>query len=203
MKQRNNDKETNEHHQVLCNHILFIQGGGDGGYEADSALVASLQKSLGKGYEIDYPKMQSDESESDFGWIEQIGEKISETKSDIILIGHSLGASMILKYLSESSVNKKIKGVFLVATPFWEGNEDWQLGLKLQGDFADKLPDEVPICFYHCQDDEEIPFSHLEHYKQKLTQATFCEIKSGGHQLNNDLTLVAKDIKSLLNKPRR
>jgi hypothetical protein len=181
----------------LNNHILFIQGGGKGGYEADKALVDSLQKTLGKGYEINYPEIHSDESASDFGWTKQIGGKISEFKDDIILAGHSFGASMILKYLSESSVNKKIKGVFLVATPFWDGSEEWQTGLKLQEDFADKLPDEIPIFFYHCQDDEEIPFSHLEHYKQKLTQATFREIKTGGHQLNNDLTPVAEDIKSL------
>lgn len=181
----------------MYNHILFIQGGGDGGYEADKALVASLQKALGKGYDINYPEIYSDESMSDFGWTQQIAEIISEIKSEIILVGHSFGASMILKYLSECSVTKKIPGVFLVATPFWDGNEDWQKGLRLQEDFDDRLPDQVPIFFYHCQDDEEIPFSHLEHYKQKLTRATFREIKSGGHQLNNDLTLVAKDIKSL------
>jgi predicted alpha/beta hydrolase family esterase len=178
-------------------HILFIQGGGDGGYEADKELVASLQKALGKGYDINYPEIKSDESASDFGWTQQIGNKLYEAKGDIILVGHSFGASMILKYLSENSINKKVDGIFLIATPFWDGNEDWQIGLKLQEDFAEKLPDEVPIFFYHCQDDEEIPFSHLDHYKQKLTQATFREIKSGGHQLNNDLTFVADDIKKL------
>jgi uncharacterized protein len=181
-------------------YILFIQGGGDGGYEADTELVACLQKVLGKGYDINYPAIKSDESASDFGWTQQIGEKISKTKNDLILVGHSFGALMILKYLSENSVNKKIEGIFLIATPFWDGNEDWQIGLKLQEDFADKLPGEVPIFFYHCQDDEEIPFSHLYYYKQKLTHATFREIKSGGHQLNNDLALVANDIKNLTNK---
>lgn len=178
-------------------HILFIQGGGEEGYEADTELVTSLQKALGKEYAINYPEIKSDESAPDFGWTQQIGKKISETKSDIILVGHSFGASMILKYLSENSVNKKIAGIFLIATPFWNGNDDWQIGLKLQENFADKLPDEFPIFFYHCKDDEEIPFSHLDHYKQKLTQATFRQIKKGGHQLNNDLTLVANDIKSL------
>ena len=178
-------------------HILFIQGGGDGGYKVDKELVTSLQKSLGNGYDIKYPEIKSDEYASDFGWIEQIGKKIYKTKSDVILVGHSFGASMILKYLSENSVNKKIKGIFLIATPFWNGNEDWQIGLKLQEDFAYKLPDKVPIFFYHCKDDEEIPFSHMNHYKNKLTQATFRKIKSGGHQLNYDLTLVANDIKSL------
>ena len=185
----------------MSTHILFIQGGGDGGYEADKALAASLQNALGKGYDINYPEIQSDESAPDYGWTRQIGGKISETNGDIILAGHSFGASMILKYLSENSVNKKIDGVFLVATPFWDGDEDWQKSLKLQEDFADKLPSGVSIFFYHCRDDEEIPFFHLERYKKKLTQATFREIKTGGHQLNNDLTIVAKDIRSLFNKP--
>lgn len=34
-------------------------------------------------------------------------------------------------------------------------------------------------------------------YAQRLPQATVREIANGGHQLNNDLTIVAKDIKSL------
>ena len=92
-------------------HILFIQGGGEGGYEADSELVASLQTALGKGYDINYPEIKPDESASDFGWTQQIGKKISETKGDIIVVGHSFGASMILKYLSENTVNKNIAGI--------------------------------------------------------------------------------------------
>lgn len=178
-------------------HILFIHGGGEGGYEFDTALVVSLQTALGNAYTINYPEIVSDESLSDFGWTQQIGQKFSETKSDIILVGHSFGASMILKYLSENSINKRIAGLFLIATPFWNGNEDWQTGLKLAENFSDKLPGEVPIFLYHCEDDQEIPFFHLEQYKQKLTRATFRIIKKGGHQLNNDLTLVANDIKAL------
>jgi uncharacterized protein len=177
--------------------ILFIQGGGDGGYEADKALVNSLQQNLGKEYDIHYPELQSDESAPDFGWIQQIDQKILRTQGGAIVVGHSFGASLLLKNLSENSVAKKIKGVFLIATPFWRGNEDWKTGLKLQEDFADKLPEEVPLFFYHCKDDEAVPFSHLSHYRQTITKATFREIKSGGHQINNDLTGVAQDIHSL------
>lgn len=177
--------------------VLFIPGGGEGGYEADEALVVSLKSILGKEYGVNYPKIQSDESASDFGWPKQIGKKISESNDDFILVGHSFGASMILKFLSENSVAKKIKGIFLIATPFWRGNEEWQQGLKLKENFADNLPVGVPIILYHCKDDEEIPFSHFGLYKQKLPQANFREIESGGHQFNNDLTLVANDIKSL------
>ncbi|MDO6761756.1 hypothetical protein Q4566_16225 [Tamlana sp. 2_MG-2023] len=52
--------------------ILFIQGGGNGGYEADKKLVASLKNALEKKYEIAYSEIQSKETESDYGWTKQI-----------------------------------------------------------------------------------------------------------------------------------
>ena len=177
--------------------VLFIQGGGaKEDYAADAKLVASLKKALGESYQVHYPFLPA-ESAPDFGRKVQIDKEISTFKSEIILAGHSLGASMLLKYLSESQVQKKIAGIFLLSTPFWSGHEDWVQGLKLKGNFADKLPKDVPIFLYHCLDDEEVPFDHLQLYAQNLPQAIIREITSGGHQFNNDLSLVAKDIKSL------
>jgi predicted alpha/beta hydrolase family esterase len=178
-------------------HVLFIQGGGgEEDYAADAGLVTSLQDALGDSYWVHYPLLP-DDSTPDFGRKKQIGKEISSIKDEIILAGHSLGASMLLKYLSERPVLQKIAGIFLIATPFWSGEEDWKQGLKLQENFADLLPEDVPVFLYHCRDDEEIPFTHLGLYKQKLPRATARAIATGGHQLNNDLSLVAKDIKSL------
>lgn len=181
----------------MRNHILFIQGGGNGGYEADEKLVASLRSSLGPAYEINYPQIIADESKKDFGWLQQIGKAISDKKSEIILVGHSFGASMLLKYLSENKIKEKIAGIFLIATPFWRGNENWEQGLKLEENFVEHLPADLSIYFYHCKDDEEISFDNLLRYKQKLPQAIFREINNGGHQLSNDLKIVAHDIKAL------
>lgn len=178
-------------------NILFIQGGGNGGYEADKKLVASLKDCLGQDYVISYPVIQPDENEPDYGWTKQIGKEVSKSVDNLILVGHSFGASMILKYLSENTVQKKIKGVFLIATPFWSGNEDWVQGLLLKDDFIDNLPDNVPLFLYHCKDDKEIPFTHFKKYRAKLNRATFRAIENGGHQLNKDLAIVAKDIESL------
>jgi uncharacterized protein len=177
--------------------VLFIQGGGDDGYKADAKMVDSLKAALGNGYEVIYPQMLDDESVSDFGWPRQIGAAINDIEGDVILVGHSLGASLILKYLSETKIQKKISGIFLIATPFWSGEEDWVKGLTLQHDFAGKLPENIPIFLYHSIDDEEVPFEHLSLYAQKLPQAVVHEIKKGGHQFNNDLKFVAEDIKKL------
>jgi len=177
--------------------IIFIQGGGEDGYTTDAKLTASLRTALGETYDVRYPQMHTDETLSDFGWFEQIGKQISGINGEVILMGHSLGASMLLKFLSENEISKKINGVFLISTPFWSGDEDWVQGLRLQDHFAAKLSKDVPLFFYHCRDDEEIPFAHLDLYRQKLPRAIFREIPTGGHQLNNDLTIVAGDIKSL------
>ena len=98
--------------------VLFIQGGGNDGYKADAKLVASLQNALGKEYEISYPKIESDEALPDFGWLKQIGNEIGKLSGDVILVAHSLGASLLLKYLAENKVSKKIVGVFWYQHPF-------------------------------------------------------------------------------------
>jgi predicted alpha/beta hydrolase family esterase len=177
--------------------VLFIQGGGEDGYTADKKMVDSLKAALGNGFEVSYPELQSDETVPDFRWPEQIGKAINDIEGDVILVGHSLGASLILKYLSETTIQKKISGIFLLATAFWSGNEDWVKGLMLKDDFPGKLPGDIPISMYHSMDDDEVPFEHLALYAKKLPQATMHEIKKGGHQFNNDLKFLAGDIRKL------
>jgi hypothetical protein len=178
--------------------ILFIHAAGDVGYDGDVALVASLQKALGTVYKVHFPKMPSDEVPYfGAGWPKQIGEEISSIKGEVILAGHSLGASMLLKYLSENKITENISGIFLVAPPFWSGNEDWVQPLKLQKKFSDKLPKDIPTFFYQCKDDDVVPFEQFTLYKQKIPWAVFREMSHGGHQLNNDLTIVAQDIRKL------
>ncbi|MBX2925457.1 MAG: alpha/beta fold hydrolase [Chitinophagaceae bacterium] len=179
--------------------VLFIQAGGNGGYEADAELVTSLQKELGNDYKVHYPQMLPDETIEDFApiWLKQIDKEIASAKDGIILVGHSLGASMSLKYLSENKTPNNIKAIFLIAPPFWNGNEDWVQPLKLKDGFTDKLPKDIRTFFYQCKDDDIVPYSHFTTYKQHITWATFREIENGGHQFNNDLTLVANDIKSI------
>jgi len=121
-------------------------------------------------------------------------------KNGAILVGHSLGGSFLLKYLSDEKVEKAIAGIFLIATPYW-GGDGWRYegyeALALPKDFPSKLPSGTPIFFYHSRDDEIVPFAHLTLYARKLPQATIHALDARGHQLRNDLSEVAADIKSL------
>jgi predicted alpha/beta hydrolase family esterase len=179
--------------------VLFIHGGGEDGYGADSKLAESLRTALGAGYDVHYPKMPDDqENLPDFGWGAQIDKELAAIHDPVILVGHSVGASILLKYLSENAITHPISGLFLIAAPFWGGDRKWQYeSLTLREQFADRLPKGVPIFLYQCRDDEEDNITHLTLYARKIPWATVHELASGGHQLGNDLTPVARDIQGL------
>jgi uncharacterized protein len=181
----------------MAKNVIFFHGGGsEEDYHADAKLVASLKLKLGVEYSVHYPLLPNDGT-PDLGRRKQISHEISATEDGVILVAHSLGASMLLACLSESKINKRITGIFLMSTPFWSGEEEWVKAFKLHPKFSENLNEETSLFFYHCRDDDEVPFAHLAAYRQQLPWASFRELAVGGHQLDNDLTIVANDIKSL------
>jgi serine hydrolase len=177
--------------------VLFFHGGGQGAYEEDRKMAASLQDALGAAYDVRSPQMPNEDSPEYEAWKERIAQELGALDGEAILVGHSLGASVLLKYLSEEKVEKPLAGVFLVAPPYW-GAEDWQVSeYALQVNFVSKLPNELPMFFYHSRDDEWVPFEHLALYAEKLPQATVHEFDGRGHQFNDDLSEVAQDIRRL------
>ncbi|QIN78660.1 alpha/beta fold hydrolase [Rubrobacter marinus] len=82
-------------------HVLFVHGGGEGAYEEDRRLAASLQDALGAGYGVQSPRMPNEDSPEYGAWRDRISEELAGMDGDVVLMGHSLGASILLRYLSE------------------------------------------------------------------------------------------------------
>jgi predicted alpha/beta hydrolase family esterase len=156
----------------MTKHVLFIQGAGQGAYEDDKKLAASLSQELGPEYEVRYPAMPDEDNAPYEQWKQQIEKELVAMQEPIILIGHSVGASVIIKCISEIEVKKPIAGIFLMAAPFW-GGDGWQYEgyeeLTLPKGFAAKLPKNVSIFLYHCHDDEVVSFDHLALYAPSPT----------------------------------
>lgn len=178
-------------------HVLFIHGAGEGAYKEDEKLAASLRHLLGSSYEVRYPEMEDEVNAPYPIWVSQIKKELANMEN-AILVGHSVGASVLIKFLCEDDLAKNISGVFLIATPFWGGNGGWtydgyeQLELPKH---KDTLQNKTPLFFYHSKDDEVVPFAHLALYAKRFPDATIRELDQGGHQLNNDLSRVAEDIR--------
>ncbi|KQW42466.1 MULTISPECIES: alpha/beta hydrolase [unclassified Roseateles] len=175
-------------------HVLFIQGGGEGAHAADAPLAASLRQALGDGYEVHYPRMHGEDDPSLEPWKAQIAAELSPLRGAVTLVGHSLGGSMLLRYLAEQTPPVPIAALFLLAAPAWDG-EQWVFDeLVLPPDLGDQLAAVGRITIYHCRDDETVPFAHLALHAARLPRATTRPLARGGHQFDNDLSAVATDI---------
>jgi predicted alpha/beta hydrolase family esterase len=177
--------------------VLFIQGAGEGAYEEDKKLATSLQDALGVEYNVIYPKMPNEESPEDSPWMAAISKELATVEEKVILVGHSAGGGVVLKHLLKEDITNPIAGIFLIAIPHWDPEDDEDEEYTLREGFASRLPRGVPIFLYHSRDDEWVPFAHLAIYAGKIPQATVREFDGRGHQFNNDLSEVAADIKGL------
>lgn len=185
----------------MTTHVLFIHGAGKGAYEADKQLAASLQKSLGSAYEVNCPALPDEENAPYDQWTQVIEQQLAALPAPVILVGHSVGGSLIAKWFSELKREMPVASVILISTPFWGGDGGWTYegyqALELPEGAGEKLPKDVSITLYHARDDETVPFDHLALYARAFPQASVREVEKGGHQFNDDLSVVAQEIKRL------
>ena len=182
----------------LKRQLLFVQGGGEGVHdEWDDKLVESLRRELGQDYEIHYPRMPNEDEPRYAPWKTTLESMFGTLQDGAILVGHSVGGTILVKVLSEQSSAREFGAIFLIATPY-VGDGGWSADdLQFPPDLGARLPKGVPIHFYHGLKDEVAPPSHVDLYARAVPQACIHRLQGRDHQLNNDLKEVAAAIVSL------
>lgn len=148
-----------------------------------------IEAGLGAGFRVHAPRMPDPEDPHHAPWAARIAELIAGADRPL-LVGHSFGASTLLKYFARAEPRPAFRGVFLVATPFWDSKfPEYAL---TKNDIA-KLQDVSPLFFYQSRDDEEVGIDHLSKYRDALPQAVFRELDGRGHEFDQSsfLELVA------------
>jgi predicted alpha/beta hydrolase family esterase len=176
----------------------LIQGGSEGAHKYDAKLADSLRNKLGPTYEIRYPAMPNEAHPDYKNWKHFILQEVLQMGEDPILVGHSIGASVLIRILADRDQRQSIAGVFLIAGPFWHDHEFWRWDeVALPHDAAVHFPHGVPLFLYHGEEDEVVPVSHLNMYAKAFPQAVVRRLQQRNHQLNDDMSEVARDIESL------
>lgn len=176
--------------------VLFVQGGGPGAHRADAELVAQLKASLGAGYDVLYPKLTR-EKDPDF---ERWGVELLRAmkgRRNLTLVGHSLGGATLLNLLTRQTVRRSFAGLHLLAAPARDANA-WDFDdLQMPRDAERRLGNVSGLRFYHCQDDDTVPVSHLALHRRHFPRASFRRFSRGGHQFEGHMHEVAQAIVSL------
>jgi hypothetical protein len=187
--------------RIMARTVLVIHGAGEPRRrQAKVYWEPLLGPGLGRGYRVHAPRMPRPEEPRYWTWACRIEELIRNTRRPV-LVGHSFGASVILKYLSENVRRPALAGVFLVATPYWGPNFP---EFALAPDFGARLRDLSPLYLYHSRDDTESPFEHLAHYSAAFPHAVVRALEGRGHEFNQpQFPELAADIRGLARAAKR
>ena len=177
--------------------VLFIQGaGGMHQPEGSGRLAAYLARELGSGYRVIAPEMPDADNPHYQPWRDRIEQELEAIDEAVILVGHSFGGSVLLKYLAEGSYRQPVRGLFLVSVPNW-GPDGWAFEEFVVPDDVGSRLSASKIFLYHSRDDPEVPFAHLGYYQERLTAATARPIDGSEHSFLHGLPRLVDDIKYL------
>jgi hypothetical protein len=175
--------------------VLFIQGAGAGAHDDwDDKLVDGLRRALGHGYEVRYPCMPDEDDPSYATWSAAIRREMTALDDGAVVAGHSVGGTILINALGERSPQRELGAIVLIAAPFvgaggWPADE-----FELPRDLGASLPHGTPVHVFHGLLDETAPPSHADLYARAIPQAQVHRLPGRDHQLNNDMSEVAKAI---------
>jgi len=161
----------------------------------------TLTSELGDDYEVLIPRMPNKQNaryEEWKIWFERIDNLLDD---EVILIGHSMGGTFLVKYLSENIFSKKIKSVVLVAAPFDEEDD-----VKNGDSTADFIPPSSliklieqarKIYILYSKDDPVVAFRQLERYQQALPDAKVIVFEDRQHFGQETFPEIIELIKSI------
>jgi uncharacterized protein len=178
--------------------VLFIHSAGPQSGEQGSAPFArQLRRSLGSACRVTCPAMPAPSSPSYERWELELERLLPGGESPPILVGHSLGGSVLLKYISEHEPKISAAGLFVVAAPYW-GSADWKVEeFVLREGFAHSLPNTLKVYLYQSRDDEMVTMEHLSRYSKAIPRATVRVLDGGGHLFKHGLPELTEDVKAL------
>jgi len=179
--------------------LFFLHSGGpQGPHEGSNDFVAWLNLQLAHDYEIIHPVMLHPEAPDYQAWKPRLQEELARLRDGVLLIGHSLGGSLLLKYLAEESISFSMDGLFLIGAPYWGGDDNWQHPpFNLPADFPATLPNIAHIFLYQSQDDPIVSSTHLGLYAKAMPQAIARMLIGSDHFFASGLPELANDLKSV------
>ncbi|MBT2569650.1 alpha/beta hydrolase [Planococcus sp. ISL-110] len=178
--------------QVLFIHSAGPQEEGQG----SAGLLQYLEEELGSAFQVIAPKMPDPEDPQYVEWKNKLKEEIASLDDGAVLVGHSIGGSALLKFLSEEELGKSFAKLITIAAPFWGIDKDWELeDFTLAEDFVSRnslLPD---VVLFHSIGDDIVPYKHLEKYMENLPSAKVRQLSGSDHIFQEGLAEAAEEIR--------
>ena len=160
----------------------------------------TLAADLGDEYEVFMPQMPNKQNASYEEWSIWFERHFEYLRDDVMLIGCSLGAMFLIKYLSEKTTPFRIKNLIIMAAPL----PDQGLNLSDAGDFVCELG-KVSILqerakniqIWQSKDDFLVPYRHAEVLAGLVPGSRLVMLEEKNHFLVPELPELVAEIKAV------
>lgn len=162
--------------------------------------TGTLQEDLGNDFEVIMPPMPNKQNAKYEEWKIWFERHFEHLHDEVVLIGCSLGAMFLTKYLIEHSTPFVIKELVIMACPLQDGTfPDEDCAEFLSGaDEVSKLAGKAEkITIMHSKDDFVVPYEHALKYKAALPEAELVTLADKNHFLVEELPELVERIRTL------
>jgi uncharacterized protein len=156
-----------------------------------------LQETLGNEYQVLLPRFPNSQNARYVEWKIWFEKLIPLLDEKVVFIGHSMGAIFLAKWFSENTYPKKVKAIFMVASPYNTADDNPFVDFILTAPLAGLARQTENIFLYHSKDDPVVPFSALEKYTRELPQAHVRIFEDRKHFNGEEFPEILEDIKKL------
>src|SRR3989338_7354592 len=132
--------------------------------------------------------------------IEKMKQDVGYLKSDDILLGHSLGAFIILQYLEAVEMTETPRAVLLVAAPWNVSRPEFRRLFFVDLDADVLMWKAREFVVVHSKDDKLVPFEHGKKLAEAL-RAQLVTTENDGHFMGERYSILLETIEEIACRP--
>ncbi len=147
----------------------------------------SLQTDLGEAFKVVRLQMPNKINAKYEEWKIYFHRYLEILGDDIVLLGHSLGATFLVKFLADETLNNRISRVILVAAPFGEKKTGPSLGdfiFESSTNF-EAINSDLKITLFASDNDKLITNDDVEKYRNVIKNLEVKTLPDRGHFSQN------------------
>ncbi len=146
-----------------------------------------------KSLELDYDRFKGHNAQFE-EWKIYFEKLIPFFSDDVSLIGHSLGAMFLSKYLNDNPLPGKVKQIILIS-PAYDDETIEDCGSFKTTSAQNLIKSSDSIHLFHSQDDPAVPFAELAKFQADLPSAKSHVFKDRGHFLDPEFPEILELLK--------
>lgn len=147
------------------------------------------------GYDVIHPSMPNSLNAVYDEWVIYFEKLLKFLDDDAQIIGHSLGAMFLAKYLNEKPLSNPVEKLILVSGGY-NDNSNEDLG-SFEVRSATKIPQSArEVHLFHSEDDPVVPYAELNKFQSDMPNAIVHSFSDRGHFLQTDFPELTELIKN-------